>query len=131
MAVGHPMDTVKTIQQMNNRSFSNVEIVAGIMKNQGIIGFYKGMMFPLVSAGILNSVFFGVYGNSLRVLQLLRGNDPRKIIPQGFTETIYRDTFIAGCIGGVVQSVMACPSEYIKVRMQTGQGDNYSMEISR
>ncbi|XP_043272250.1 solute carrier family 25 member 45, partial [Venturia canescens] len=127
LAVGHPMDTVKTIQQMNNQSLSSVKIVARIMKSQGIRGFYKGMMFPLVSAGCLNSVFFGVYGNSLRVLQLSRGNDPGKIVPQDVT--VYKDTFIAGCIAGVVQAVMACPSEFIKVRMQTGQGEKSYLEI--
>lgn len=30
------------------------------------------MMFPLLTAGALNSLFFGVYGNTMRALQELR-----------------------------------------------------------
>ena len=29
-------------------------------------GFFKGMYYPLLSAGALNSLFFGVYGVTLR-----------------------------------------------------------------
>lgn len=30
------------------------------------------MMFPLLTAGALNSLFFGIYGNTMRALQELR-----------------------------------------------------------
>lgn len=38
-------------------------------KHEGLRGFFKGMLFPLLSTGPANSVFFGVYGNSLYHLQ--------------------------------------------------------------
>ena len=31
-------------------------------------GFFKGMYYPLLSAGALNSLFFGVYGVTLRAM---------------------------------------------------------------
>ena len=33
-----------------------------------VSGFFKGMYYPLLSAGALNSLFFGVYGVSLRAM---------------------------------------------------------------
>lgn len=82
-------------------------------------GLYRGMLFPLVCSGTLNSVFFGVYGYCLRNLQELRGH------PQDFnmptTSGWYWDTFLGGCIGGFVQVIVACPSEVVKVRLQSGK----------
>ena len=106
---------------MDNRNLSSIKVMRQLIRKEGLAGFYKGMLFPLVSAGMLNSVFFGVYGKTLRALQISRGYDPKKTIPESIT--LYEDTFIAGCFGGVIQTSMACPSEFIKVRMQTGQGN--------
>ena len=35
-------------------------------------GLFKGMLYPMLSAGALNSLFFGVYGVSLRFMTSLR-----------------------------------------------------------
>lgn len=32
-------------------------------------GFFRGMTFPFLTSGMLNSVLFGIYGNELRRLQ--------------------------------------------------------------
>lgn len=37
-------------------------------------GFFRGLGFPLVSYGLVNSVFFGVYGNTLRLISEGREN---------------------------------------------------------
>lgn len=74
-------------------------------------GFYKGMGFPLLATGTLNSLFFGAYGSCLR--KLSEGKDTHS----------YSDVFTAGCAGGVVQLVVACPVDLVKIKMQiqTGQ----------
>lgn len=35
-------------------------------------GFYRGLMFPLCCNGLLNSIVFGVYGNSFRYIQAMQ-----------------------------------------------------------
>ena len=79
-------------------------------------GFFKGLAFPLAAVGFLNSVFFGVYGLTLRLLTTTR-QEAGKGIPY------YRDIFIAGGIAGAVQAIPACPIELVKVRLQVQKGE--------
>lgn len=73
-----------------------------------------------MTSGILNAVFFGVYAICLSSLQNKRGNDPNNIRP---TNTgYYYDNILSGSIGGLAQAFISCPSELIKIRIQTGKG---------
>ena len=76
-------------------------------------GLFKGMMYPMVSAGVLNSLFFGVYGVSLRAMTFMRG--------QG-AQPNYLEIYLAGCAGGVAQLVVACPVDLVKIKLQTQTG---------
>ena len=58
---GHPLDTVKVIQQAGTRS-SITTVVTNIYRTEGMAGYFKGMLYPVLTAGAINSVFFGVYG---------------------------------------------------------------------
>ena len=37
-------------------------MVASIHRTEGVAGYFKGMLYPVLTAGAINSVFFGVYG---------------------------------------------------------------------
>ena len=76
-------------------------------------GFYKGIGFPLLSTGTLNSLFFGVYGNCLHATSNGREAPPS-----------YSNVFWAGCAGGVAQLVVACPVDLVKIKMQMQTGNN-------
>ena len=79
-------------------------------------GFFKGMAFPLGAVGILNSVFFGVYGNLLRQWYPDAGS--------GKSETpSYTAVFLAGGFAGAVQAIPACPIDLVKVRLQAQTGE--------
>ncbi|XP_066979911.1 solute carrier family 25 member 45-like isoform X1 [Macrobrachium rosenbergii] len=109
LVVGHPLDTIKVRQQ----TMGNVPIVKGIIntfKFEGVRGFYKGMGFPLLATGTLNSIFFGVYGNCLRYLS------KDKEAPS------YLHICLAGCAGGVFQLSVACPVDLVKIKMQMQTG---------
>ena len=74
------------------------------------------MAFPLGAVGILNSVFFGVYGN------LLRQWYPD--VDSGKSETpSYTAVFLAGGLTGAVQAIPACPIDLVKVRLQAQTGE--------
>lgn len=71
------------------------------------------MMFPLLSSGTLYSIFFGIYGNELRRLQALCNSDRER------RQKWRQQVFIAGSEAGFIQSLIACPVELIKIRLQT------------
>ncbi|XP_006901507.1 PREDICTED: solute carrier family 25 member 45 isoform X2 [Elephantulus edwardii] len=88
LILGHPFDTIK------------------------ILGFFKGMSFPIASIAVVNSVLFGVYSNVLLALTSTTYQERRANPPS------YADIFIAGCAGGFVQAYCLAPFDLIKVRLQ-------------
>lgn len=70
-------------------------------------------MFPLFTSGALNSILFGVYGNELRRLQDSCSSDSDR------KEMRRQQVFVAGSIAGLIHSLIACPLELIKIRLQT------------
>lgn len=62
-------------------------------------GLYKGILFPLISAGALNSVYFGVYSAFLNEFQTKRGYEKVYVTNYGYLQ----DNFVAGTIAGAVQ----------------------------
>lgn len=93
-------------------------------------GFYRGLSWPLMSFGAVNSVFFGVYGNTLKYLE--KDKDNRK--------SSHINIYLAGCTGGMAQLVLVIPTDHVKVVLQsqiphdgrrpTGNGYNYSKVCS-
>ncbi|KAM5249077.1 solute carrier family 25 member 45 isoform 2-T2 [Ctenodactylus gundi] len=88
LVLGHPFDTVK------------------------LLGFFKGMSFPIASIPLVNSVLFGVYSNVLMALSATSHQQRRAQPP------IYTYIFIAGCTGGLLQAYCLAPFDLIKVRLQ-------------
>jgi len=108
IVVGHPADTVKVVQQAGGGR-GILATIHNLWRTEGVRrGFFKGMLYPIVSNGAINSIFFGVYGSLLPKLQ------------RGDKEGVdYLSVFLAGTVGGAVQLGVACPVELVKVRLQT------------
>ena len=70
LIAGHPVDTVKVRQQALARA-RMVDVFRDTARKEGLRGFFKGMLYPLVTAGAMNSIFFGVYGATLAQLEVL------------------------------------------------------------
>ncbi|KAJ9591718.1 hypothetical protein L9F63_001746 [Diploptera punctata] len=116
LIIGHPLDTMKVRQQ----TFQHPKVL-GIflqtLKYEGIHGFYKGMGFPLLAAGALNSVFFGVYGTCLRVLEKHnKSADTSHNANKGF------NIFLAGVVGGIATISVGCPVDLVKIQLQSQTG---------
>ena len=71
-------------------------------------GFFRGLSWPLFSFGVVNSVYFGVYGNTLKYLE--KDRSTRK--------SSYLSIYIAGCVGGAAQLIPVIPVDYVKVALQ-------------
>ena len=71
-----------------------------------MFGLYKGLASPLVGLTFINAIIFGVHGNLYR-----------QMVPGA------KSQFVAGTIAGMVQSLILCPMELAKIKLQIqGQG---------
>nr|XP_055210467.1 solute carrier family 25 member 45 isoform X4 [Gorilla gorilla gorilla]XP_055210468.1 solute carrier family 25 member 45 isoform X4 [Gorilla gorilla gorilla] len=83
-----------------------------IYRHESLLGFFKGMSFPIASTAVVNSVLFGVYSNTLLVLTATSHQERRAQPPS------YTHIFLAGCTGGFLQAYCLAPFDLIKVRLQ-------------
>ena len=82
----------------------------------------------MLSAGALNSLFFGVYGVSLRFMTSLRDPSTASKQPSSALTSVKPtnwEIFWAGCAGGAAQLVVACPVDVVKIKLQTQTGENF------
>ena len=84
LVCGHPMDTVKVLQQAGHSS-GMFRVIKETAAQEGFRGFLKGMFYPVLTAGAINSIFFGVYGVTMAKLQAMKGV-PKKISVSIITE---------------------------------------------
>lgn len=93
-------------------------------------GLFRGASYPLYTSGILSSLYFGVYGNSLRMIETARGQQQHfKVCCDDHLTPVYSgrhfDCFLAGCIGGVFATIVNTPIELVKTILQSGAGILY------
>jgi len=111
LVFGHPLDTVKVIQQASAKPASILGVSREILVTEGARGFFKGMLYPVITAGAINSVFFGVYGVCMDKM--------KEHSPQLMSQYHLSSVYLAGMVGGTVQLAIACPVELVKIRLQT------------
>lgn len=110
VVVGHPFDTIK-VQMQTHKGEKNTTGTMAYIREQGWAkGFFRGMSFPVMSYAIINSVFFGVYDYTLRTLHF---GGPLSHLH------FHLSVFLAGCVGGAAQLLVACPSDVVKVVLQS------------
>ena len=78
------------------------------------------MWYPLLSAGAMNSLFFGVYGVSLRAIT--SSSDPICGSLTADGKPSYYQIWLAGCVGGAAQLTIAVPVDVVKIKLQTQTG---------
>ena len=105
--VSHPFDTVKVRIQAqtpcNMRYRGTLHCFAEIIRKESVYGLYKGLLAPLYGTIALNAIIFGVHGNVKRISTL--------------KNPLHRE-YLAGAAAGFAESLVACPMELIKTRMQ-------------
>lgn len=119
LVVGHPFDTIKVKLQsqpkpppgeapMYNGAF---DATKKTLAEQGPRGLFKGMGAPLATVAFFNAVLFTSRG---QMEQLLKHEDGSPLDVS--------DQFVAGLGAGVAASMVACPTELIKCRLQAQSG---------
>lgn len=106
-----------------------------MFKIEQFVGYFKGMMFPMLTMGVVNSMYFGINGNVMRLIQTYRsdgsGNDNIGIRyccdAKNLNKYWHLDVFISGCVGGLCISVINIPNEVVKTMLQATS--NYYISI--
>jgi solute carrier family 25 carnitine/acylcarnitine transporter 20/29 len=119
--VGHPFDTIKTKMQaqeayMHTRS-SMFQTFRTVIRNEGFLSLYKGLLPPLFGSSIFRAVQFGVYNAAYTELDdypIFKSQIP-------YTGGLETRVVVAGMLSASVRSVIECPLELIKVRKQVNE----------
>lgn len=118
--VGHPFDTVKVrlqVQSVEKPLYRGTfHCFQSIIKQESMLGLYKGVGSPMMGLTFINAIVFGVQGNTMRLL----GQDTPL------------NQFLAGAAAGAIQCVICCPMELAKTRMQVqGTGEKKKAAAAR
>ncbi|XP_051810929.1 mitochondrial basic amino acids transporter isoform X7 [Acanthochromis polyacanthus] len=116
--VGHPFDTVKVRLQVQNVDKplyrGTYHCFQSIIRQESMLGLYKGIGSPMMGLTFINAIVFGVQGNAMHKL----GRDTPL------------NQFLAGASAGAIQCVICCPMELAKTRMQMqGTGEKKSKKM--
>lgn len=106
---GHPFDTVKVTMQVSETEVSTLGSVSKIFHEEGIRGFYRGLMAPLAGVAFFTAVEFSAYQYMKEVL----GN--RRATGEGPT---YSDLALSGVFAGASLSLVLSPFELVKSHVQ-------------
>ncbi|XP_056278602.1 solute carrier family 25 member 45 [Pseudoliparis swirei] len=113
LAVGYPLDTVKVRLQAHSAYQGILHCMSKTYSNEGLRGFFKGMAFPVLTAGINNAVIFGSYSNALDYL-----TESRHAARDRGKAASAAQVFAAGCFSGMMQVCVYAPIDLVKVRLQ-------------
>lgn len=90
------------------------------------------MLFPILSTGVVNSIFFGVNGNVMRYIQFYRGTESNNNIDIRFccdaehlNKYWHLDIFTSACVGGFFCTIINIPIEVIKTMLQASSNNYY------
>ncbi|KAF8807322.1 mitochondrial carrier [Phlegmacium glaucopus] len=118
VAVGHGFDTVKTRMQCSPPGTYRgaLDVVAKVIKNEGILALYKGASPPAVGWAAIDSVLLGSLHNYR--LFLLRHGMTENTGPAGSPRLTVFAHGIAGLFAGWTSALIATPVELLKVKLQ-------------
>ncbi|EKF39417.1 mitochondrial carrier protein, putative [Trypanosoma cruzi marinkellei] len=113
LLVGQPFDTVKTLLQDSKGQHKNaVSCVGSILRKEGPLALYKGVLAPMTGVGVVFAFYFVAYDSCekfIRWVKVLEDSKPLQIT----------DVMICGGSTGVLGSLVLGPAELIKIRQQT------------
>jgi hypothetical protein len=117
--IGHPLDSIKSKMQaqpdyLHGSTFSNL---SKILRNEGFLALYRGLLPPLLGSSIFRSVQFSAYG----LAQGASRDSPELTTPIPFAGGMQWRVVTSGVFAASCRALIESPLEFIKVRRQTGQ----------
>jgi len=109
VVLGHPLDTIKVRIQTSGSSYGCIGSIPSL---------FRGMGAPLSSAVVVNAMIFSSFGFSSRLWE--------ESFDSKSKELELSKSIICGGFAGLVQSIVVCPMEHLKCRLQLTSGPTYS-----
>lgn len=109
---GHPFDVIKINQQTNKENIKILDSIRSVYnKENKISSFYKGISSPL---------FFLSYSVMLQFIgfNLYKRYVCRNKYNNDLTKLTVKDLMFAGTFSGFFASIINCPMDYLKIRVQ-------------
>lgn len=108
--MGQPFDTLKVLMQTDKDKYPTVvKSLKYIYKNKGLRSLFQGATSPMLSSSFTTAISFLSYSKSLALCKSLFGKK----------ESNQYINFLAGGMSGFVTSIVFCPFEVIKTKLQT------------
>jgi solute carrier family 25 (mitochondrial carnitine/acylcarnitine transporter), member 20/29 len=135
--IGHPLDTVKTKMQAQAgyMTGSALRTLTDVVRKEGFLALYRGLLPPLVGSSIFRSVQFSVYAAAYGAAGAGAGSgagaDSLSSSSSSSSPFLTREVpgtgglqvrvLTSGLVASLARALIETPLELIKVRRQTGQ----------
>ncbi|KAL4880752.1 mitochondrial carrier domain-containing protein [Aspergillus karnatakaensis] len=106
--IGQPFDIVKVRMQVQANQTA-VQVARNIWKHEGALAFYKGTLPPLLGVGSCISIVYTTYAALTHQIQTHNNGHPLTPL----------QTYLAGGLAGLANSLISGPTEHIRIRLQT------------
>jgi len=110
--IGSPLDTIKVrlqLQSSTNPLYSGLfDCGKKIVYQEGVNAFYRGAVFPILTAGLVASIGVGLSCQYRDTFAKLDKNQESRFI----------HAFLGGGLAGATTSLMGTPFDHLRVRMQ-------------
>ncbi|PPQ71411.1 hypothetical protein CVT24_012229, partial [Panaeolus cyanescens] len=118
---GYPLDSIKSRLQTTKTPITIPKLAALVYREEGIVGFYRGLWIPLTTISFVRAASFTIYS---RTKENFRNND---ILCRDSIVDVSLTGGISGAMSGALISFGSAPFELVKVRRQL----EYSIAASR
>jgi solute carrier family 25 carnitine/acylcarnitine transporter 20/29 len=118
---GYPLDSLKSRLQTTKTPISIHKLAATVYREEGLVGFYRGLWIPLITISFVRAASFTIYNRTKEYFR------DRKLLAR---DRITDVSIIGGCGGamsGALISFTSAPFELVKVRRQL----EYSIAASK
>ncbi|KAK7693788.1 hypothetical protein QCA50_003360 [Cerrena zonata] len=118
---GYPLDSIKSRLQTTKQAISIPKLAALVYREEGVIGFYRGLWIPLMTISFVRAASFTIYSRTkeyCRDHHLFHRNTILNVSTTGG---------IGGALSGSLISFGSAPFELVKVRRQL----EYSIAASK
>jgi len=124
--IGHPLDCIKVYQQTAAATTTTTRVVSStalhaartMWRTIGFSAFTRGIVPPLLSSALMNSIMFVSFAEVKRILEQspLLGKGGGGDNSSSISSTAL---FMAGAISGIMTAYVSTPFDWIKVQTQT------------
>ncbi|KAI9708694.1 MAG: hypothetical protein M1828_002678 [Chrysothrix sp. TS-e1954] len=111
------IDIVKVRLQTSTQYSNALDCARKIWSQEGPTAFYKGTLTPLIGIGACVSVQFGGFHAARRFFEARNHSATPTLAPNA--QLSMPQYYAAGAFAGITNSVISCPIEHIRIRLQT------------